>query len=164
LLRLYDRFIAALAGLAGVTLFVMAAMIVIDVTMRNLGMRPPQAISALTEYALLYATMAAAPWLARSGGHVTIHTLTGQLPASAQSWLRRVVLIMAVILCLTLSIAAFVMAIESFGRGDVDVRSIDLPRWLLFLPLAVGFLLLAAEFFRLLIRGDEDVERPSEGF
>ena len=164
MLRVYDRVIAALAALAGITLFVMAAMIVIDVVMRNVGLRPPQAISALTEYALLYATMAAAPWLVRSGGHVTIQTLTGRLPSGIQAILRRIIVTVAVLLCLTLTVAALGMAIESFGRGDVDVRSIDLPRWLLFAPLAAGFLLLGTEFLRLLILGDTRPDQPSEGF
>ena len=164
MLRVYDRVIAALAALAGITLFVIAAMIVIDVIMRNIGLRPPQAISALTEYALLYATMAAAPWLVRSGGHVTIKTLTGRLPEGTQAILRRIILAMVVLLCLILAAAGLGMAIESFGRGDVDVRSIDLPRWLLFAPLAAGFLLLATEFLRLLILGDTHAERTSEGF
>ncbi len=164
MLHLYDRLIGGLAALAGVTLFAIAAMIVVDVTLRNLGMQPPQAISALTEYALLYATMAAAPWLLRSGGHVTIHSLTAQLPTGAQVILRRAILVLAILLCLTLAFAASGMAIESFGRGDVDVRSIDLPRWLLFLPLALGFALLAAEFLRLLILGEPVSERQGEGF
>ncbi|MEZ5931198.1 MAG: TRAP transporter small permease [Alphaproteobacteria bacterium] len=164
MLRFYDRFIAALAGLAGVTLFVIAAMIVLDVTMRTLGLRPPQAISALTEYALLYATMAAAPWLVRTGGHVTITTLTDRLPSGMRTLLRRIILVMSIVLCLALSLAAFGMAIESFGRGDVDVRSIDLPRWSLFAPLAAGFLLLASEFLRLLILGTPVSEAAGEGF
>ena len=164
MLRFYDRFIGGLAGLAGVTLLVIAGMIVVDVTLRNLGMQPPQAISALTEYALLYATMAAAPWLLRSGGHVTIHSLTDRLPSGIQATLRRMILILAILLCLTLALAATGMAIESFGRGDVDVRSIDLPRWLLFAPLALGFALLAAEFLRLLILGEPVSERQGEGF
>ena len=54
--------------------------------------------------------------------------------------------------------------IESFGRGDLDVRSIDLPRWLLFAPLACGFALLAVEFLRLLLLGEPASERPGEGF
>ena len=165
MLRFHDRLIAALAGLAGITLFVIAGMIVVDVTLRNLGLRPPQAISALTEYALLYATMAAAPWLARCGGHVTIQTLTGRLPAKRhKSSLRKIILMLATLLCLVLAFAALGMAIESFGRGDVDVRSIDLPRWLLFAPLAAGFALLAVEFLRLLIVGDPAPDHPAEGF
>ncbi len=164
MLHFYDRLIGGLAGLAGISLFVIAAMIVVDVTLRTFGMQPPQAISALTEYALLYATMAAAPWLVRTGGHVTIHSLTGRLPLGVQAMLRRAVLALATLLCVTLALAATYMAIESFGRGDVDVRSIDLPRWLLFLPLALGFLLLAAEFLRLLFLGGAEPAQPGEGF
>lgn len=164
MLKAYDRLIAGLAAAAGVTLFIMAAMIVVDVIMRNLDLRPPQAISALTEYALLYATMAAAPWLVRTGGHVTIQTLTERLPIAIRDRLRQVMLMIAVLVCLLLAAAATGMAAESFGRGDVDVRSIDLPRWLLFLPLALGFFLLAAEFLRLLFVGDPSQELPEEGF
>lgn len=164
-MRFYDRFIAGLAGVAGIALFVIAAMIVLDVVLRNLGIRPPQAISALTEYTLLYATMAAAPWLVRTGGHVTIHTLTERLPSGVQAILRIAILIIAVLLCLMLALAALGMAIESFGRGDVDVRSIDIPRWMLFAPLAFGFLLLATEFLRLLILRQNAVSiEQSEGF
>jgi TRAP-type C4-dicarboxylate transport system permease small subunit len=163
LLRLYDRLIAGLAGLAGISLFVIAAMIVVDVVLRNIGLRPPQAISALTEYALLYATMAAAPWLVRTGGHVTIQTLTERLPDGLHANLRRIILITAVLLCLVLSIAALGMAIESFNRGDVDVRSIDLPRWLLFAPLAFGFLLLAAEFLHMMVVREPAPQGSGEG-
>ena len=163
MLRLYDRLIAGLAGLAGIALFVIAAMIVVDVVLRNIGLRPPQAISALTEYTLLYATMAAAPWLVRTGGHVTIQTLTERLPNGVRSALGRVILIAAVLLCLVLSIAALNMAVESFSRGDVDVRSIDLPRWLLFAPLALGFLLLAAEFLRMMVIREPAPQGPGEG-
>jgi len=108
--------------------------------------------------------MAAAPWLVRTGGHVTIETLTERLPIGVRSTLWRIILIAVVLLCLILSIAALGMALESFGRGDVDVRSIDLPRWLLFAPLALGFLLLAAEFVRVLILGQTSPEKPNEGF
>ena len=144
--------------------FLMAAMIVVDVTLRNLDLRPPQAISALTEYALLYATMAAAPWLVRTGGHVTIHTLTDCFSQGVQTALRRFILIASIFLCLILAIAAFGMTIESFRRGDIDVRSIDLPRWLLFAPFAFGFSLLAAEFLRLLVLGRIEPKNISEGF
>ena len=91
-------------------------------------------------------------------------SLTDQLPAGIQAALRQIVLALAGLICVVLAIAATGMALESFGRGDVDVRSIDLPRWLLFAPLAAGFALLAAEFFRLLILGDPVTEGPGEGF
>ena len=43
-------------------------LIVVDVSLRNLGMQPPAYTVALTEYSLLYMTMAAAPWLVRERG------------------------------------------------------------------------------------------------
>ena len=106
LLWLYDRLIIGLAQLAGLMLLAIAAAIVYDVALRNLGFRPPQAISALTEYALLYVTMAAGPWLVRTGGHVTIRTLTDNLPEGFRAALERVVLGGAILLSLLLAGAA----------------------------------------------------------
>ena len=65
--------------------------------------------------------------------------------------------IAALVLCATVSIAiavlASILALEAMSRGEIEVRSLDTPRWVLFLPIAVGFLLMAVEFLRLLVIG-----------
>ena len=66
----YAALILGLAGIAGVVLAMMCTLIIFDVTLRNLGLQPPRATVAITEYALLYFTMFAAPYLVRTRGHV----------------------------------------------------------------------------------------------
>jgi hypothetical protein len=39
----------------------------------------------------------------------------------------------------------------SLATRDVDVRGVDMPYWTLFLPMPLGFLLVALEFLRYLI-------------
>lgn len=153
-LRLYDRLVPALAVLAGAMLLACTFAIVGDVLLRAAGLAFLHGVDALTEYALLYVTMAAAPWLVRTHGHVAVGSFLRLFP---EAWRARVLfagLLASTALSFALAWYAAGLMVESFGRGDVDIRSIDLPRWLLFLPLAVGFLLTGVEFFRLWRRGE----------
>ena len=58
------------------------------------------------------------------------------------------------IMLATTATLATLLAVEAWTRGEIDVRSLDTPRWLLFLPLIVGFGLMGTEFLRLLVRGE----------
>lgn len=155
-LRLYDLLVPALAVLAGALLLACTFAIVGDVLLRTAGLAFLHGVDALGEYALLYVTMAAAPWLVRTHGHVAVGSFLRLLPAGWRARILGAGLATSAVLSLALAWYAAGLAAESFVRGDVDIRSIDLPRWLLFLPLAVGFLLTAVEFARLWLRG----ERP----
>ncbi len=153
-LRLYDGVIHGLAALAALTLTLMVVGIVVDVVLRNLGLSPVQATSALIEYGLLFATMAGAPWLVREGGHVAIRAVVGRLPERTARVVDRLTLAFCIAVLAVLSWRGFVVAFEAVERGAVDIRSIALPAWILPAMLAVGFALMATEFLRLLVRGD----------
>lgn len=153
-LRLYDRSVVALAVGAGAMLLACTFAIVGDVLLRAAGLAVLHGVDALTEYALLYMTMAAAPWLVRTHGHVAVGSFLRILPQERQRAVLRAGLLASAALSFTLALAAARLMVDSFMRGDVDIRSIDLPRWLLFLPLVAGFLLTGAEFFRLWRRRD----------
>ena len=150
--RAYDALIHGLAGLAGALIGGLCLLIAWDVIARNLGLQPPASTVALTEYALLYFTMAAAPYLVRVRGHIVVEVLYRRLGATARRWLDRAVLSLCVMICVVMSALATMLAVEAFTRGEIDVRSLDTPRWLLFVPLVVGFGLMGTEFLRLLLR------------
>ena len=69
----YEALIGALAGLTCALLGLVFLAIVYDVLVRTLGFQPPYWVSAFTEYALLFMTMLAAPWLVRRKAHVFVH-------------------------------------------------------------------------------------------
>jgi TRAP-type C4-dicarboxylate transport system permease small subunit len=148
--RWYDRLIEGLAGLAGLIIAGACLMIVYDVSARNLGMQPPASTVALTEYAMLYFTMAAAPWLVRTKGHIVVEVLYQRLPNSMQHVLDAVILLLCAAVSVSIAALAAILLVEAVVHGEIEVRSLDTPRWVLFLPLAVGFLLMAVEFLRLL--------------
>lgn len=153
--KAYVAFIQALAGLACGLLAAVFLMIVYDVSVRTLGFQPPYWVSALTEYALLFMTMLAAPWLVRRKSHVFVTSLISVLPALFRLVAAKAVYLACIVICLAISYYAAVMGIEAFELGEYDVRSIDMPRWLLFASLPVGLTLSAVEFARYLFGPDD---------
>lgn len=151
---LYDGLIVGLAVLGAATLGAMVIGIVVDVVLRNLDMAPVQATSALIEYGLLFSTMAGAPWLIRERGHIAIRALVGALPVAISRVIDRAVLVFSIALLVLLSWRACAVALEALARGATDIRSISLPGWILPGMLAFGFALMAAEFLRILLRGE----------
>lgn len=152
--RTYDRLIEGLAILAAATLFLMTFLIATDVVLRNTGFRPIQAASALIEYALMFSTMAGAPWLVRRDGHIAITSFVGYLPARARRLVGQAVLALAVFILALLAWRAGVVGFEQYTRQTVDIRSVGIPGWALYAMLAGGFGLMATEFLRLVARGE----------
>jgi len=153
-IQLYDRMIVMLAVLASITVGAVFVLIVVDVSMRTGGLRPPIFSSAVSEYSLLYVTMLAAPWLVRERGHVRIDSFITFLPIPAKRFIERILMLVCIALSLMAAWLSAEFAIEFWRKGDIDIRSIEIPRSLLFVPLVLGFTLCAVEFLRLLVIGE----------
>lgn len=147
----YHRLLVGLAALGAMVLALVFVGIVLDVSLRTAGFQPIQWYSAVAEYSLLFVTMLGAPWLVRIKGHVVVQSLTLALPR----WLRIVVEKLAYLLCIALSLMfawyGGEKAIQAFVSGEVDLRSIDMPRWILYALFPLGFGLISIEFLRYLI-------------
>ena len=151
LIKAYDAVIVGLAVLAGAMMAAVFLAIIYDVSLRTVGFQPPFWTSALTEYALLYMTMIAAPWLVRVRGHVFVESATLQLGKSTRRVVEKVVYIICIVVCLILAYYAANQGLDVASRGELDIRSIIAPRWVLFVPLTIGFFLSAIEFLRFLV-------------
>ncbi len=139
---------ACCVGLAGAALVFTCVSVLYDVGARAAGLQPPIWTSAATEYAMLLLTMAIAPYLVRHHGHVRIEILSRALPAAVRSLLQRGVSLVGFGVCMVVVVVAVRMGINVQGRGELDIRSIEMPRWVLFAALAAGFGLCAIEFLR----------------
>ena len=149
--RAYDTLISGLAVVAGLLLAAIVVVVALDVVLRTAGFQPPAMTTAFGEYSLLFATMLASPWLVRARGHIVIESLVLIIPGALRRWIERLVLLLCIALCVTLAWVAFDMGLESLGRGDIDIRAIDMPKWILFASMAIGFAVMAIEFLRLLL-------------
>jgi C4-dicarboxylate transporter, DctQ subunit len=150
----YERLLKALAIVSAAVVGMMAFAIMFDVVVRNVGFRPPPHTSAAVEYAMLYVTLLASPWLLREKGHVYIEVLIARVNAR---W-RRAFALATYALCLTACLLLLYYSIDltllNWQRGGADIRSFDMPRWLLFAAMPPSFLLMAVEFARFLFGYD----------
>ena len=149
--RAYDGLIVGLAILAGLMLVVIFVGIIADVAIRTLGYNALQWYSAIAEYCLLFSTMLAAPWLVRLRGHVVVESLTMAMPPRVRWAMAKAVYVLCIVLCGLFVYYGFVEMQLTLSTGELDLRSIDMPKWILFLPFPVGFTLVAIEFGRYLL-------------
>lgn len=130
------------------------AMIVVDVALRNLGFQSSAHFFTFTEYFLLLMPLLGAPWLVREKGHIYIELLVNALPPRAQRALLVAVAVACVAVAAILAWYGGAITVQDFVGNEKDVRSFDMPRWMLmaFMPLSFG--MMAIEFLRLLVRGE----------
>jgi len=145
-------------GMAFIAAFLMAAMMVVitlDVVLRNLGYQSSAHFFTFTEYALLIVPCMGAPWLAREKGHIYVEILLQSLPARARWRLTMAIGAICIVVCLIIAWFGFEVAIRDFLQNEKDVRSLDMPRWMVVGWIPLAFLMMAIEFARFLWRGEE---------
>src|SRR6267378_6915001 len=147
-----------LYGMAIAAGFLMAAMMVViclDVVLRNLGYQSSAHFFTFTEYALLAVPCLGAPWLVREKGHIYVEILLMHLKPRARRWLMRFIGMACIAVCLTIAWYGFGVTISDYLGAERDVRSFDMPRWLVVGWIPLSFLMMAIEFARFLWRGED---------
>ena len=160
------RISSALAVVTKLMLGLIVVLVVADVAMRNLA-KPIAWSASLTEYLLIYIAFLAAPALVRAKGHVCADFMRMAMPGLLRRIVEKCVYVLCIGLCLHLGGIAFQALIESVRSGSYDVRTFDLPKWAIFLPMVLGLWLSAIEFLRFLTGRDSIYAldaREMEGF
>lgn len=147
----YNFLIEALAVLAGASIALAFVLIVVDVGIRAAGLRPPAFTSAVVEYILLYFTLLAAPYLARKKGHVYVDALVSHLRGRVRWVLEKFVYVVCIVTCLIFAYVGFGLTVDAIRSGGFEERSVDVPLWINYAPMAPVFLLVAIEFGRYLV-------------
>lgn len=148
--RYYERLTAVLAAIAACLVLLMAFWITYDVVTRNLfGMASPWAFD-LSEYALVWITFLAAPWVLLNDRHIRIELLIDALPTGYQRAFGVAVSVIAIAACAVLTWRCGIAAADYYSRGDMMPRIWRIPKILPFAIIPVGALLLSVAFvFRL---------------
>ncbi len=153
--RAYDGLLYGMAGVAAFLIVAMMVVITVDVVLRNLGFQSSAHFFTFTEYALLIVPCLGAPWLVREKGHIFVEILLMHLGPRGRRWAMRLIGIACVGLCLVLAWYGFEVTINDFRQAERDVRSFDMPRWLVVGWIPLSFFLMAIEFARFLWRGED---------
>jgi TRAP-type C4-dicarboxylate transport system permease small subunit len=151
-----------MAWLAAFLIVAMMVVITLDVVLRNLGLQSSAHFFTFTEYALLIVPCLGAPWLVRERGHIFVEILLMQLGPRARRWALRLIGAACVTLCLVLAWYGFAVTIHDYLNAERDVRSFDMPRWLVVGWIPLSFLMMAIEFARFLWRGEDFLTGAAE--
>jgi len=147
-MRVIDHICNLLAILAGVYLVAIMFGIVIQATLRSFGYSGSSHIFTFSEFGLLYIVMFASPWLVRLKGHVYIELFTAFLPTALGRPFSRFVAVICVIICLFLVYYSGNNTLRAYRFGDAEMRSLDMPKWLLLGAMPMCFGLMAINFLR----------------
>ena len=148
---IYEQTLFGLFALGAAMLAAVTLLILYDVIARLAGLPAFPHTLAATEYGLYYVTLLGAPWLVRIKRHIYMQLLTAVAPAALRPLLSRLCYLVCVIVCAVICYYAGLVTLETWLRGDQEVRSFDMPRWLVFAVMPVSFALLTAEFSRYLL-------------
>lgn len=148
-----------LAVIARILIGVLVLIVAADVGFRNAGLRPLAWAVNSSEFILLYVTFLSMPWLVRRKAHVFVDFLRVGLPRSAKLALSRVVYAGCIVLCLYLGWVALSSMLLAIERGTYEMRTFDIPKWVVFLPMVLAFGLSAVEWLRYLIGLDDFYDR-----
>jgi C4-dicarboxylate transporter, DctQ subunit len=156
---------AVVYGMAYVAAFLMVAMMVtitLDVVLRNLGYQSSAHFFTFTEYALLVVPCLGAPWLAREKGHIYVEIALMAMPDKVRRKLTMLIGVICIAVCLVISWYGFQVTLQDYLQNEKDVRSLDMPRWMVvgFIPLS--FFMMAVEFARFLWRRENFLAPLSE--
>ena len=160
--KIYDAILYGMAYLAAFLLVAMMVVITLDVVIRNLGYQSSAHFFTFTEYALLIVPCMGAPWLAREKGHIYVEILLMSLPERTRARMTVLVGVICVAVCLVVAWFGFQVALNDFLQNEKDVRSMDMPRWLIVGWIPVSFLMMAIEFARFLWRRENFLAPLSE--
>ena len=153
--RAYDALINAMKVLSGVCVVLIFILIVLDVLLPLVGIQAWGGTLGVVEYALLWFTVLAAPWLARIKGHVFIDAVTELLPARVHAVTSKIAYLVAIAGSVLLGYYSLELMLEAYFNGDIDERSIELMLWWIYAPMPLGFFLVAIEFLRYLLGYDD---------
>jgi TRAP-type transport system small permease protein len=160
----YGRFLERLALLGCAILMAMMLLIVADVFLRNANIPGlPQGLAWSTEVSelMLYLiTMCVAPWLLRQGQHIRVDIVLQAIPgrlAWQLEWLGDVI---GFACCVVIAWYGTRAALESYGSGAVNIKTLVTPEWWSLAPLPFIFVLLGIEMIFRMIRLQRGVRGP----
>ena len=154
ILRIYDHLVAGMSALAAISVLLMLFLIVGDVTSRSLGFGSWVSTMPFTEIALLYFAVLSAPYLVRKRGHVAVDSFISLAPARVQFIVSRIVIAGCVAATALIAFTSLEMLMEALRSKEMVMSGIDLPFWVMALPLPLSYLLVAIEFAIIGVRGE----------
>ncbi|MFA7624946.1 MAG: TRAP transporter small permease [Pusillimonas sp.] len=147
--RAYSALVSGLAIASGAIFGLMAFFIGADVFMRNVTGAGLSWVIELMEYAMYVATVFAAPWVLREGGHVSVDILTSMLPVRWGRATGALAALFGSVICFIVFYYSALATLRAFERGSMVYKSFTVPEWLVSIFVPLGMFFMVIEFLLL---------------
>jgi TRAP-type C4-dicarboxylate transport system permease small subunit len=147
--RLFDKVLDVMAALAGVILLFITAAVCYTIGMRYLFTKTTIWVMQTTEYALLWIVFLATTWLLREKGHITTDVIYTHLNEKTKRYLDFIIFIIGGLVCVFMVYFGIDYTRECILKCVTDVRGVTIPKWIVFIIIPVGSILLTIQFFRM---------------
>lgn len=157
--KLLEYVETGMAVLAGLLLMFVTISMGISIALRALNLQVPLWSVQFNEYSLLWITFLGAAWLLRKGRHVSLDIVTRRLTKRDLGKFHMVHAIFGLVVCGLLTWYSGAITWDHFQRGVMDVRAVDVPKYMILSLVFLGFLLLTMEFLNNLIKAAHRLRR-----
>ena len=166
--HVYSALLHLCGTIAGLILATIAALVSVDVVIRNFGLGNMPWLLEVAEYALYVATFLAAPWVLHQGAHVRVDLLLTSLPAAAARRLEQVVDVIGLGVSAVFFYYGLKATLDAFATGAMIYKELIVPEWWLLAVLPSATFLMSVEFLRRLfspsVEGKaSEMSRPTDG-
>jgi TRAP-type C4-dicarboxylate transport system permease small subunit len=146
----FDRLIDFMAALAGVILLFITAAVCYTIGMRFLFTKTTIWLMQTTEYALLWIVFLATTWLLREKGHITTDVVYTHLNEKTKRYLDCIIFVIGGLSCAVMVYFGMDHTRECIIKEITDVRGVTIPKWIVFVIIPIGSILLTLQFFRMM--------------
>lgn len=148
----YEKLLDLTGTLVGLLIALMAAMISLEVLMRNIGMGGISWLNETIEFGLYAITFAAAPWALHQGAHIRVDLVLTILPRTLAVAVEIIADLVGVAICLALFYYGVEAVIDAWVDNTIQYKNLAWPEWALFAVVPVFIILMAAEFLARALR------------
>lgn len=154
---LYNGIIGAMAAVSGVFILFIVFSVAAEVVMRCFFHRPLAWTVEISEYLLLYIAFLSAAWVLQRDGHVRLDFVIALFGPKTERAFRRVSDFLCAGTALVLMVFSALVTYEQFHLKIPVIKTLEIPKWMVIVPIPLGCLFLVLEFLRRIFTvGDED--------
>ncbi len=150
--RLFDRLIAALVELSGWLIAFIALSVCLEVVTRYVFNFPLTWTVDITEYLQLYIAFFAAAAVLQERGHVKLDLVLNAAGPRIRKTLETLANLLGAVTTGAIFFFSARVVYRTFIMETPVIKALEVPKWLVLIPIPFGCLLLTIEFIRRLIR------------
>lgn len=150
-LHLHDEFTKICYWLGALSLFVIVCVFAYEVVMRYFFLAPTKWASDSVSFLLLISIFLVVPYVTRIEGNVSVPVLIEILghDSKVSVFLHRFGFVVGAIVCLCAGVEFFNETGRLFDRGTATLTTVQIPKWTLFIFIAIGMFNAGLCFLRL---------------